>query len=68
MVDRNYLLQKIKETESNIRNWYRADGESEEISNYDLQREKKYLRSLKMKLVDYSEDRVEKLMDSMIGF
>jgi hypothetical protein len=64
----NDIRQRIKETELNIKNWYRNPDESESVSNYFLKEEKKYLRYLKMKLNESSKDRIKRLMDSIECF
>ena len=67
-MSRDDILEKIKETEINIKNWYTIDDESESLSNYYLRIEKRYLRILKMKLGDYNNDRIERLMESIECF
>ena len=68
-MDRNtYLLQKIKETEDNIKNWYQIENESEIENKYYLESEINYLEKLKNELGYYIDDRIQKLVDSNIPF
>ena len=63
-MDRNtYLLQKIKETEDNIKNWYQIENESEIENKYYLESEINYLEKLKNELGYYIDDRIQKLVD-----
>lgn len=48
------IEKRIKETESNIKNWYTQPGETEKESNYYLRMEKKYLAFLKNKVTGIS--------------
>ena len=68
-MDRNtYLLQKIKETEDNIKNWYQIENESEIENKYYLESEINYLEKLKNELGYYIDDRIQKLVDSIECF
>ena len=67
-MSRDFILDRIKETESNINNWYKERDESDALCEYYLKIEKNYLRFLKSKLTGYSEERTKELMDKVECF
>jgi hypothetical protein len=65
---RQEILTKIKETESNINNWYQEPTETKQESDLLLRQEKRYLIKLKSKLGEYKNERIENLVDSIECF
>ena len=62
------IKRKIRETESNIKNWYVMDGELKSVSDYNLGMEKRYLKKLQSQLGLVGEDRIERLVNSIECF
>ena len=62
------IEKRIKETESNIKNWYTQPGETEKESNYYLRMEKKYLAFLKNKVGMKSKSRIDDIMSRVECF
>lgn len=53
------IEEKIKETEKNIKSWYRQSNETEVESQYWLRKEKLYLSKLKESLKVSRKNRIE---------
>lgn len=62
---REFIEKRIKETESNIKNWYTQPGETEKESNYYLRMEKKYLEFLRSKIGVKGKSRIEDIMSKV---